>query len=128
MATRVADAQAQAARTLRLSLAFVVAAGVFALTYHRGLWVPLHLLFAGGLLLAISGASQLFAVTWSAAPAPSRLVAEAQRWVLASGVLTGAIGHEVEGLRALLYVGAGLVAGAVVLLAWVLGLTVSRGV
>lgn len=127
MSTRVVDAQTQAARALRLSLAFVVAAGAFALIYHRGLWVPLHLLFVGGLLLAISGASQLFAVTWSAAPAPSKLVAAAQRWALACGAAAGVIGHEFEGLRALIYIGAGLAAGAVVLLAGVLAFTVSQG-
>lgn len=127
MSTRVADAQAQAAKALRLSLAFVVVAGVFALVNFRGPWLPLHLLFGGGLLLAISGASQLFAVTWSAAPAPSILVARAQRWLLACGVAVGAVGHEVEGLAALLYVGAALAAGAVALLAGVLLVTVRRG-
>lgn len=127
MSTRVVDVQAQAARALSSSLAFVVVAGVLALTCNRGLWLPLHLLFAGGLLMAISGASQLFAVTWSAAPAPPKFVAAAQRWVLSGGVVSSAIGHEIEGLKVLLYVGAALSVGAVVLLACVLAVTVRRG-
>ncbi|RIK09935.1 MAG: hypothetical protein DCC49_04935 [Acidobacteria bacterium] len=127
MSTRVVDAQVQARKSLGLSLAFVIGAGFLALTYQDGPWLPLHLLFAGGLLLAISGASQLFAAAWSAAPAPSGRVAWIQRWTLTCGVVMGATGHEVEELKALLYAGAALVAGAAALLAWVLVLTASRG-
>lgn len=49
-------------------------------------WGPLHAFLAGSVLLAISGATQLFTVTWAAATPPSGRTAATQRWALACGV------------------------------------------
>jgi hypothetical protein len=89
---RAAQAQRQAWRTLRVAVAFVAAAATAALVTGSGqVWLPVHLLLLGGVLGAISAATQLFAVTWSAAPAPSDRVAGAQRWLLAVGA-AGVVG------------------------------------
>src|SRR5690606_29524707 len=99
---RVAAAQAQARPTLRLALVFVVAGAVAAaLPATTGRWLPLHLFLAGALALAISGATQLFAVTWAAAPAPNHRAATAQRWLVAAGAAGVAVTREVDASRAL---------------------------
>jgi hypothetical protein len=50
-----------------MALLFAVSAGVATVVPHRtGAWLPLHLFLVGALLLAISGTTRLFAVTWSA--------------------------------------------------------------
>jgi nitrite reductase (NO-forming) len=73
---------------------------------------------AGTVLLAISGASLLFTITWSAAPAPARWVAALQRLTLAAGValvLWGravSVGWLVGAGAALTLVGLGTLAGA----------------
>ena len=75
-AGRVAVAQRQARVTLVLAGAFAVTAAVTAVVPHRtGAWLPLHLFLAGTVLLAISGAAPLFAVTWAAGPPPPARVA-----------------------------------------------------
>lgn len=92
--TRVVDAQRQAAATLRSSVAFAVAAPVSALRGgDLGSWLPLHLFLVGGLLTAISGATQLLAVTWSASPAPADSRVAAQRWAVAIGAALVIVGR-----------------------------------
>lgn len=83
---RVTIVQGQARAALRLAAAFAVAATTAMVVPHRtGAWLPLHLFLVGSVLLSISDAARLFAVTWSAGePADHRLVA-AQRWLLATG-------------------------------------------
>jgi len=94
-AGRVAVAQRQARVTLVLAGAFAVTAAVAAVVPHRtGAWLPLHLFLAGTVLLAISGAAPLFAVTWAAGPPPSGRVAAVQRGLLAAGVALLAASHE----------------------------------
>ena len=90
---RVAVVQRQARVTLRLAGGFAVAATVALVVPHRtGDWLPLHLFLAGALLLAISAATQLFAVTWAAGTPPSDRLAAIQRWLLAAGVALLATG------------------------------------
>jgi nitrite reductase (NO-forming) len=93
------------------ALAAPVAAGAGA-----DAWLALHLFLVGGLLNAISGATQLLAVTWSASPAPSRVAAGTQRWVLGAGTLGLSVGRAAEN-RGLAVAGAAAVAAALVLLA-----------
>lgn len=96
-ATRVVDAQRQAVRAMVLAGFFVVAAPIAALTDpSTGRWLPIHLFLAGALLSAIVGATQLLAVTWSAAPAPSPVLTALQRWALAAGVLGVTLGRETD--------------------------------
>lgn len=112
MADRVVVVHGQARRTLGLAVAFTIAAAATTLVPHRtGWWLPLHLFFAGGLVLAISGASQLFAVTWSAGVPPSDRVAAAQRWAVAAGAVGVAAAREV-GAPAWVVAGAGSLLGA----------------
>lgn len=126
-ATRVVDAQRQAARTLGIALVFVVAGPVMLVVPHdTGNWLPLHLVLAGGLLSAISGSSQLLAVTWSAAPAPDDRLAGAQRWLLAAGAVIVAVGRELDA-DGLVVVGGIAVAAAMVLLAFSLVQVRRRG-
>jgi len=96
-ATRVVDAQRQAATTLRLTLSFVLAAAAAAASgAGDGPWLALHLLLVGGVLTAIAAATQLLAVTWSAAPAPADRGVAVQRALLAGGALAVAGGRELD--------------------------------
>ncbi|MFV0317460.1 MAG: hypothetical protein ACK5O2_10950 [Microthrixaceae bacterium] len=114
--TRVVDSQRQAKSSLGIAVAFMAAAAVTAVAdLSIGVWLPLHLFLVGGLLSAISGATQLLAVTWSAAPAPPDRWAAVQRWSLACGAVLLAIGRESD-LRAAVDLGALLVAIAMVVL------------
>lgn len=122
--TRVVDAQRHAAWALLVTGCFAAAAVVAALTEHRtGNWLPLHLFVVGSLLCAISGVTQMLAITWSTAAAPVDGVAAIQLASVAAGASLVAVGRESDtwGLVAL---GAGLLAAALVLLggilAWVL--------
>jgi hypothetical protein len=91
----VADAQRQLRPTLVLVATFLVAAAVAgAVPHDTGRWLPLHLALVGGVLLALSGATQFLAVTWGAAPAPRDGVVAAQRWSVAGGAVLVAIGRE----------------------------------
>lgn len=85
---RVAAVHHQARRTLGLALGFALAAPAVALVVddHRR-WLGLHLFAVGALLLAISGATQLLAVTWSASPAPHARAVAGQRALLVLGAI-----------------------------------------
>jgi hypothetical protein len=84
---------------------------------HRtGAWLPLHLFLIGALLLAISGATQLLAVTWSASPAPADAAAATQRWLLAGATVALAVVREARASRWLLALAGAAVVGALLLL------------
>lgn len=94
---RVAVVQGQTKVTLALVVAFMLAAGLVAVADTRtGRWLPLHLFLVGGLLGAISGVSQLLAVTWSSSPAPPAGVVSLQRAVLAIGAAGLALARELD--------------------------------
>lgn len=96
-AARVALVHAQTRRSLALAALFVVAAAAAIFIPHRtGAWLPLHLFVVGGLLLAISGATRLFVVTWSSAAPVTGAPVAVQRWAVAIGAVTLAIGRERE--------------------------------
>jgi nitrite reductase (NO-forming) len=71
---------------------------------RRGIWLPLHLALAGAVSVAISGAMQNFALTLTAAPAPSGAVVAAQFALVNLGAAAIAIGYP-AGLDALVAVG-----------------------
>lgn len=115
---RVAAVHAQARGTLLVGLGFVLAAPISAVVPHdTGRWLPLHLFLVGGVLTAISGATQLLAVTWSSAPAPPRRLVVLQRWLLASGVIGLALSRELDAPRPATALAGTLVVVALVLLA-----------
>lgn len=119
-ATRVADAHHQARRTLAASAGFVVAAaGATVVPHDTGSWLPLHLLLVGGLLTAISGATQLLAITWSTAPAPQPRLAAAQRGATVAGAALVVVGREAD-QAGVTGTGASLVVAGLVLLAVIL--------
>lgn len=112
-AGRVAAVQAQAQQTLTVALLFALAAPIAAVLPHRtDAWLPLHLFLVGGLLLAISGATQLLAVTWSASPAPAPAAAAAQRWLLAAGAAGLAAAREARARDWIVAVAGGAVVAA----------------
>lgn len=114
---RVAAVHRQARHTLTIAALFVIAAPVAAIAPHRtGPWLPLHLFLVGGLLSAISGVTQLLAVTWSAAPAPKPSHAALQRWLLATGAVGLTVAREFDAPTAVLAASGTLVIGALVLL------------
>jgi nitrite reductase (NO-forming) len=128
-AGRVVTVQRQARTTLGLAGVFALAAGLVLTVPHRtGEWLPLHLFLAGTLLLAISAATQLFAVTWAAGPPPSDRLAATQRWLLATGVALFASARELQWPSWWVVVGGALVIAALVVLAISVSMTVTRGV
>jgi nitrite reductase (NO-forming) len=117
---RVAEVQRQARPTLVLAAAFLAAAALAgAVPHNTGRWLPLHLALAGGLVLAVSGATQFLAVTWGAAPAPRRGVVALQRWLVAGGAVLVAAGRE-SALDAVTAAGGVAVAAGLVVLSVVL--------
>jgi nitrite reductase (NO-forming) len=126
---RIRVAQRQARATLRLAGGFAVAAAVALVVPHRtGDWLPLHLFLVGALLLAISAATQLFAVSWSAGAPPTDHLATMQRWLLAAGAASLATARELQWPSWLVAAGGALVITSLVVLGISLTRTVSRGV
>jgi hypothetical protein len=120
-AGRVATVHRQARVTLVLAAAFVPAAGLAALADPRtGRWLPLHLLLVGGLLGAISGVTQLLAVTWSSSPAPPDAAVRAQRAALAVGAVGLALARELDAVTLVTALAGALVLLALALLAGLL--------
>lgn len=108
-----------AAAAFRLGAGFAVLAAAWALVVlMRGgtWWGPMHAFLAGTLLLAISGATQMFTITWAAAQPPEPGMAAAQRWAVALGVGAALVGMTTE-TSWLVGLGAVLALGGVVLLA-----------
>lgn len=94
---RVAAVHRQTRATLLLTVGFVVVAVVAAVAGlgpgRNGSWLALHLFFVGALLSAISGATPMLAVSWSASQAPTPVQAAVQRTLLLVGVIALAVGH-----------------------------------
>lgn len=92
---RVAEVHLQTRRGLLVAAGFVVLGVIAAFAgVGAGWWLPLHLFVVGGLLSSISATTQMFAVTWSAAPSPRPVVAGAQRWALAIGAVALVMGRQ----------------------------------
>ncbi|MEZ5269416.1 MAG: hypothetical protein R2789_12940 [Microthrixaceae bacterium] len=120
LATRVVDVQRQAGLSLVAAGLFLVAAVVAAIVPNAtGSWLPLHLFLVGALLCAVSGVTQMLAVTWSTSPAPTDSVAWAQRLSVVSGAVAVAIGRELE-VHWLVVFGAGCLAAGLMALGGVL--------
>lgn len=87
---RVVESHRLALRAFQMAGVFGAVAAVWSVvTMVRGgsWWGPLHAFVAGAVLLSISGASQMFTITWAASPAPSSRVTTGQRWLVAGGVV-----------------------------------------
>lgn len=128
-AGRVAAVHRQARRTLALAAVFAVGAALATVVARgTGSWLPLHLFLVGALLLAISGATQLFAVTWAAGPAPADAAARVQRALVAAGAAGIAAARELSLPTWVLALSAASVVAGLVLLAALLVRVVAHGV
>lgn len=125
---RVVASHTIARRAFRLAGGFAAVAVVWALVVLvRGgsWWGPLHAFLAGTVLSAIAGASQMFTITWSASPAPPRVLAATQRVTLGAGTAAVLIGV-VEGWPVAVWTGGGLLVVSLGLLAWSIRRTITR--
>jgi nitrite reductase (NO-forming) len=82
-------------------------------------WGPIHTFLAGAVLAAISGATQLFTITWSAASAPRPSLSWLQQGSLIGGVTAVLIGVT-SGIEWLVWAGGAALAGSLALLATML--------
>lgn len=116
----------------RLSLRLAGAFGILALAWAAvtligggSWWGPLHSFVVGSVLAAISGAAQMFTITWSAAPPPGPGLTGAQRRLLGAGaalVLAGVA----AGARFLVWPGVVALTASLGLLAWSLAASIHR--
>ena len=126
---RVPKAQAQARRSLGVGALFIVAAVVTAVVdTGEGRWVPLHLFLAGAMASIIGGITTLFAVTWSAAPAPSAASMWVQRVLVAAGATGVVLARSLDWPSEVLWAAAAVFMVGLGLLAVVLVVTVRAGV
>ena len=79
----------------------------------------MHSFLAGTVLLAISGASQLFTITWSSTVPPARAIVLVQRWLIIIGVGSVLVGVGFD-LRGLVWFGGTAAIGGLVILGWVI--------
>lgn len=126
-ADRVRISHRQARATLALALAFVAAAPVAAVA-GGGRWLALHLLLAGGAVLAISAVSLMLTVTWSAAPAPPEPWVRLQRACSAAGAAGVGAGRQLDLHPAAVGAAGAVFVAGLVLLGGLLLVTVTRGV
>jgi len=109
-ANRVVEAHRLERRALSVSLLFVVGSVLVAVV--PGVdprWSAIHLFAVGGLLSAIAGTTQLLAVTWGTAPAPSRGLTALQRWAVGTGAVGITAGMALD--AAALIIGGGVAVG-----------------
>lgn len=126
---RVPAAQAQARKALTLSGGFVAASlSAWAVPTELGRWLPLHLFLAGAVVLAISGATILFTVTWAAAPAPPTGTTTTQRWLVAVGAAGVGLGRELRTPDLVLALAAAAFTAGLLLLGVVLARTARHAV
>lgn len=96
-----------------------VALSIYVLVAGGAWWGPMHAFLAGTVLLAISGASQMFTITWSSTVPPRRVISSTQRWLLIIGIGSVLIGVGLD-VPALVWLGGVAAAAGVVVLAWVI--------
>jgi nitrite reductase (NO-forming) len=125
---RVHESHTLARRAFRLAGLFGVVSAVWAvvvLVDGGSWWGPLHAFLAGAVLMAISGATQMFTITWSASKPVDRRATDLQRWLLAMGVAVVLIGVTLTA-PALVWAGAGATTAGLAILAWSLTTTIRR--
>ena len=116
---RVVASHSIARRAFALSMVFAGVAAIWAiviLATGGSWWGPLHSFLAGTILLAISGASQMFTVTWATTTPPNARITATQRWLIAlgvAGVLIGVTGT----IAPLVWLGATSIAAGLIILA-----------
>lgn len=125
---RVAESHDIARSAFVSALAFAVLAigwSIYALATGGSWWGALHSFLAGTVLLAISGASQLFTITWSSTVPPTRIAVSTQRWLVIAGVGAVLVGVTF-GVPALVWAGGAATVAGVALLAWLITAAVRK--
>lgn len=125
---RVVESHHIARAAFRAALVFaVLAAGwsVYVLVTGGSWWGPMHSFLAGTVLLAISGASQMFTITWSSTVPPSPSTVVTQRWLIIVGVVAVLVGVSLEA-PVLVWIGGASAAAGVVLLGRVIHAAVRK--
>lgn len=115
---RVVASHEIAFTAFRLAGVFAAVAGgwaIWVLVAGGSWWGPMHALLLGTVTLAIGGATQLFTITWAAAPAPPASVATAQRWSVAAGAATVLVGMTLRNEGAIIVGGIAAGAGLLIL-------------
>lgn len=119
MKGRVVESHQIARAAFVAALVFALVAvgwSVYLLAVGGSWWGPLHSFLAGTVLLAISGASQMFTITWSSTVPPSRRTVTAQRRLLIIGVGAVLVGVTFD-ISALVWIGGAGVGAGMLLLA-----------
>lgn len=125
---RVVASHQIARGALRWALFFaLVAAGwsVHTLITDGVWWGPLHAFLAGTVLMAISGLSQMFTITWSSTVPPPLRSVLAQRWAVVGGVGSTLLGVGLD-IPLLIWLGGIATFLGVALLAWIIHASVRR--
>lgn len=123
---RVIASHSIARRAFVGAAGFAVVAAVWSvLVLVRGgsWWGPMHAFVAGTVLLAISGASQMFTITWAASIPPKASLPATQRWLIGAGMVSVLVGVTAEN-PLLIWAGSASVVGGLV----VLGLSIAQAV
>jgi len=111
---RVASSHRIAVSAFRLAGVFGLIAGgwsVWVLIGGGTWWGPIHAFLLGTVSLAIAGASQMFTITWSAAPAPRAWIPATQRWSHAVGAAAVLLGMAVGSTGAVVLGGVAVLMG-----------------
>ncbi|MFN8233267.1 MAG: hypothetical protein U0V56_07285 [Actinomycetota bacterium] len=87
--------------------------------WRAGIWLPLHLVLAGAISTAISGAMQNFMLTLTATPAPPGWLVRAQFVLVTMGAASIAVGVPTS-TAALVAVGGTAFVGGMAILGWML--------
>jgi nitrite reductase (NO-forming) len=115
---RVVESHHIARTAFLAAFAFALVAvgwSIYVLAAGGSWWGPLHAFLAGTVLLAISGASQMFTITWSSTTPPPRARVQTQRWLIIAGVAAVLVGVTFD-ISALVWLGgAGAVVGVALL-------------
>ncbi len=119
---RVVESHRIARAAFVAALGFAILAGgwsVHVLWVGGPWWGPFHSFLAGTVLLAISGASQMFTITWSSTTPPSPVIVSLQRWLLIAGIGAVLVGVTTS-TPGLVWAGGASALAGVVLLGWIL--------
>ena len=115
---RVVESHHIARAAFLAAFAFALVAvgwSIYVLAVGGSWWGPLHAFLAGTVLLAISGASQMFTITWSSTTPPSGARVLTQRWLIIAGVACVLVGVAFD-MAALVWLGGAAAVAGVALL------------
>ena len=125
---RVVESHRLLGIALGLSAIFTIGAIVWAIvlaTNGGSWWGPVHAFLAGAVLAAISGASQMFTITWATTSPPPRWMTITQGSLLVGGVVLVLIGVPLS-IDPLIWLGGVSVASSLALLGYAIATIVKQ--